>query len=129
MIQSKGWFLFPAGRRPRHQLIGEAIRTRDLQGCSWIQYSSLQNRGLDAGLCEALRNNSVEMQNKFDVTPTVKSRVLYPSERALYPSLETMWQPNAVQVLKESFSKIDPDRISLHPRMSHLIFWDLPGIF
>ncbi len=42
---SDGWFLFPAGRRPRHQLIGDTIDKYggELDDCVMVQYNSLQN--------------------------------------------------------------------------------------
>jgi hypothetical protein len=50
VIASRGWFLFPAGRRPQHQLIGDAIdqygRDGELADCVWMQYATLQNPGL-----------------------------------------------------------------------------------
>jgi hypothetical protein len=48
VVNSKGWFLFPAGRRPRHQLIGDTIATYggDLHDTIWIQYATLKNPSL-----------------------------------------------------------------------------------
>eukprot|EP01043_Picozoa_sp_COSAG02_P034283 COSAG02_NODE_2389_length_8985_cov_3.175676_2_plen_391_part_00 len=45
VVNSDGWFLFPAGRRPRHQLIGDTIDKYggELDDCVMVQYNSLQN--------------------------------------------------------------------------------------
>jgi hypothetical protein len=48
VVNSDGWFLFPAGRRPRHQLIGDTIYKYggELNDCVMVQYNSLQNPNL-----------------------------------------------------------------------------------
>jgi hypothetical protein len=44
VVNSDGWFIFPAGREPRNQLIGDTIDTfgGELKECIWVQYQTLQ---------------------------------------------------------------------------------------
>jgi hypothetical protein len=87
VVNSKGWFLFPAGRRPRHQLIGDTIAKYggDITDCIMVQYNSLQNEGLlciGSGSSETpdmshesfvaeLKERSVEVTMFDDETPSL----------------------------------------------------------
>ena len=54
VVTSSGWFIGPAGRKPRQQLIGDTIDTYGAVGAgnktiadvTWVQYASLQNEEL-----------------------------------------------------------------------------------
>ena len=110
VVDSKGWFLFPAGRRPCHQLIGDTIAKYggSLDDCKMIQYNSLQNPHLVArgkggteetggeydidhqNFVEKLQDCSKEILPFSKETPEVDERVVYPSEESLYPSLSNI---------------------------------------
>ena len=110
VVNSDGWFLFPAGRRPRHQLIGDTIDKYggDLDDCVMVQYNSLQNAHMlargqggtpeDADrkedwsppdmdhetFVEKLKDFSKEILPFSKETPEVDERLVYPSEDELY---------------------------------------------
>jgi hypothetical protein len=69
-------------------------------------------------------------------TPMVKERVLYPSEDDIYPNLPdiqgTCCDENGNVISVEDFvemkcGNIGEGDIALHPKSTHLLFWDLPG--
>eukprot|EP01043_Picozoa_sp_COSAG02_P051481 COSAG02_NODE_5422_length_4345_cov_3.380593_4_plen_702_part_00 len=152
VVNSEGWFLFPAGRRPRHQLIGDTIRKYggELNECVMVQYNSLQNpnlvcRGSSASgknymdheqFVDALKQRSVELQPFSKETPVLTERVWYPSEQDRFPGLTDI-QGNCYDAdgqlisvsewVKNKCGQIGELDISLHPKMTHLLLWDLPG--
>lgn len=151
VVNSDGWFLFPAGRRPRQQLIGDTIRKYggDLNDCVMVQYNSLQNPNLccrGSGttgsyldhdqFVERLKQRSVALQPFTKETPVLKERVWYPSEERHFPSLHDIqgscYDDNGKQIsvaawVKNQCDQIGERDISLHPKTTHLLFWDLPG--
>ena len=115
-VQGDSWFLFPAGRRPRHQLIGDAIAKYggELNNCVMVQYNSLQNPNLimrgrggpgefkegeepwtmtppdmdHDDFVQALRDCSVEIESAYaKQTPEVTDHVLYTTETEMFPKL------------------------------------------
>lgn len=144
VVNSKGWFLFPAGRRPRHQLIGDAIGKfgGELNDCVMVQYNSLQNPALGAALpgghdafVQSLRDNSVGLQEFSTETPPIPSSVIYASEHATYPSTADIQGPcyidgkgvDVATYIQSRCSNISETAISIHPNSTHLIFWDVKG--
>ena len=154
VVNSKGWFLFPAGRRPRHQLIGDTIAKYggDLNKCVMVQYNSLQNENLIAVgsgtstepemthevLVARLKEQSVQVNLFDDETPPLDEvgRLVYPSEAHLFPNLNDIQgsvkdaDGNNVSVAEYVQSKcesIGHRDISIHPVATHLIFYDMKG--
>ncbi len=152
VVNSEGWFLFPAGRRPRHQLIGDTIRKfgGELNDCVMVQYNSLQNPNLicrgsgtsdkpyldHEQFVELLKRRSVELQPFSKETPVLTERVWYPSEEDHFPSLSSIQgscydadgkQISVAEWVGTKCGQIGALDISLHPKMTHLLLWDLPG--
>ena len=154
VVNSNGWFLFPAGRRPRHQLIGDAIAKYggDLKECVMVQYNSLQNESLVAVgsgtstqpemsheiFVARLKEHSIEVNLFDDEAPSLDEvgRLTYPSEERLFPTLKDIQGPvkdadgNEISVAEYVRSKcaaIGDKDISIHPAATHLIFYDIKG--
>ena len=115
-----------------------------------VQYNSLQNPNLLArgageedpnyrdhdDFVRVLKEKSIELQPFSKETPTIKERVLYPSEDDTYPNLPDIQgncydkdgkQISVAEWVKMKCAGIGERDIAIHPKATHLIFWDLPG--
>ena len=92
---SNGWFLFPAGRRPRQQLLGDAIRTRNMSQYTWIGYNTMRNPKVSKQLREKMEANALTMEDLYapgiregvnapdrDMKTPVPKRVIYKSQKS-----------------------------------------------
>ena len=155
VVNSKGWFMFPAGRRPRHQLIGDTIEKygNDLKDCIMVQYNSLHNENLIArgagtseqpdmsheDLITALKKKSVGV-NLFDAKDPdlsdVRPSLVYPNEDHLYPDLAEIQgktyddekkEISVMDYITHKCAKLGNKDVSIHPAATHLLFYDMKG--
>lgn len=148
VINSEGWLICPADRGPVSQLIGETIGRLDgakgeLKDLVWIQYAALRNPRLGGAVnhekfVQQLRDASVELGENGEMSSGVPARVFYPSDRVLFPTTTDMQghvfdesgrEVNAQDWMREKVEIIEDQKgdLHLHPRCSHLIFWDTEG--
>lgn len=137
VVDADGWFFFQAGRRPRHQLIGDAIDVYggSLNDVTWVQYAALQYENFgrkgethDQLVGELIRN-SVEVKLGVDPNPTP---VTYANEDQMYPDAGDLQGKNATESASFMEEKLKilyecKDDVPLHPHTSHFIFWDTKG--
>jgi hypothetical protein len=136
VVDAHGWFFFQAGRRPRHQLIGDAIDVYggSLNDVTWVQYAALQYEhfgrpGEIDDLAGQLIENSAEIKLGEDPKPTT---VTYANEDQMYPDpgdLQGKSPEEADSFMEEKLRALEQhkDDVPLHPHASHFIFWDTKG--
>ena len=146
VVNSTGWLLFPAGRGPQQQLLGETINRYKgdlLTKLVWMQYAALQNPRLGGAenhdkFVKQLLDSSIEINDQGEKAGEVVSRVFYPSDRLLFPTAADVQglvcdddghEMNAQDWLEEKVKVIEDQRgdVQLHPSCTHLIFWDCEG--
>ena len=137
--QCEGWFMFPAGRRPRHQLLGDALRTRRITGVPWVGYNTLQSPFLKPGLADALRKGAVPVEPFNAHTPPQTASfppVAYTKDvdvngeishgETIYPVLSDLWEfSDPIPDLKAKCEAIPKTQINLCPDATGFLFWDL----
>ena len=97
----------------------------------FFQYNNLKNPCLfgqgHETMTKLLRDNSVSVDEKDELCPTVDQIVQYPDESEHY-IFKTDLEGDATANIKQKCDKLDAELgVFLDPNCTHLLFWDKPG--
>ena len=152
VVTSDGWYIGPAGRKARQQLIGDTIDKygevgaghKKIEDVTWVQYASLQNEELGGENHEALvkefKEHAVDIA-EHDTRDMImeklgsKGHAIYPSEEEHFPCSKDIQGQlkdkegkniSAKDWLNEMIDNVPPG-VQIHPHTTLLILFDQPS--
>eukprot|EP01048_Picozoa_sp_COSAG05_P006728 COSAG05_NODE_450_length_9731_cov_41.140201_2_plen_1168_part_00 len=149
VVNCRGWFFTPVGRKPQHQLIGDTIdrfgdellSQSELNSVPWIQYASVhkdRDEALEPSLVKKIRDRAIDLApneplNQSDVEP-----VEYDGKRDAFPSPSSIQKGFVIDGIPTNYSKFmeqledkkraDDHGVLLHPHATHFVFYEARNV-